>query len=470
MTATSEALIEQWLGPPSERQLPDVRRRVARQLTRAIADIDELLNRQVNAILHNPAFQRLEASWRGLQYLVEQVPEGANVKVRILSVTWRELVKDLERALEFDQSNLFRKIYNEEFGMPGGEPYGVILSDYEMYPRPGPGHPTDDIGALEKISNVAAAAFAPFVAGVAPSFLDLGNFTELDIVQNLPRTFEQPEYLKWRSLRDTEDSRFIGLLLPRVLARVPYNSSPGRTDRFVFHEDVSAPDCSDYLWTTPVWAFGSVLVRAFAESGWFAATRGTPRDVEGGGLVTELPVHSFQPNPTGTSPRTSTDTAITDRREKELSELGFIALCACQDTSLSAFFGSSSIQRPKNYDDPVATANARLSSQLQYILCVSRFSHYLKVIARDKVGSFATPSDCEESLKRWIQQYITGNDSGGPELKAKYPLREAKIQVREQAGKPGSYVCVAHLRPHFQLEHLTASIKLVTELNPARQA
>ncbi|MFL5342355.1 MAG: type VI secretion system contractile sheath large subunit [Gemmataceae bacterium] len=458
-----------WLGPAEGWRGPELKRRVALNLSHALAAIDAAMSRQVNAVLHHPAFQRLESSWRGLHYLVQQAPEGTNIKVRVLSATWKELARDLERAIEFDQSQLFRKVYNEEFGMPGGEPYGVLLGDYEIRHQPGPDHPTDDLAALGKAAEVAAAAFAPFVIGAEPEVFQLASFAEMEVPRNLPRVFEQTEYVKWRALRDTDDARFVGVTLPRVLARLPYGDVTSRNDGFRFREDVSAPDRRGYLWGTAVYAFGSTLLRAFAESGWLASIRGLRRDVEGGGLVTGLPAHPFRANPSAVAPKCSTDVIITDSREKELGELGFIALCHCPDTELSAFYGNQSVQRPRGYDDPVATMNARLSAMLQYILCVSRFAHYLKVMARDKIGSFKTPEEIENRLNEWLRKYTTANDNAGPELKAKFPLREGKVQVREHPGKPGSYMSVVHLRPHFQLDQMVASVKLVTELNPMRQ-
>jgi type VI secretion system ImpC/EvpB family protein len=427
-----------------------------------------LLSNQVNAILHHPRFQRLEASWRGLQFLVERLPEGENIKVRILDVSWRELARDQERALEFDQSQLFRKVYEEEFGHPGGEPFTVLLGDYEVRNRPDAEQPHDDIGALTKVAAVAAAAFAPFVAGIHPSFLELERFADLERPLDLSKTFEQPDYLKWRAFRQSEDARFVGLTAPRVLMRLPYADDGRRDDGFRFSEEVDDADCGGYLWGTAVYAFGSVLIRAFAESRWFAAIRGVRRGEEGDGLVTGLPVTSFVTDRAGVAPRPPTDATITDAQEKELGELGFLPLCYCQDTELAAFYGTPSTQKPQAYDRPVATANARLSSMLQYILCTSRFAHYLKVMSRDKLGTFSDPASCEDYLQRWLSRYTMGNDSGGPEVKARYPLREARVQVREQPDKPGTFVCVAHLQPHFQLDQLTAALRLRTEHAPAR--
>lgn len=459
-----------WLGPGDEWRGPDLKQRVISRLSRDLVRIDTLLNEQVNAIIHHPAFQRLEASWRGLHYLVHRVEDGVAVKIRVLNLTWKELTRDLERALEFDQSQLFRKVYSDEFGTPGGEPYGLLLGDYELRHKPAPDHPSDDTATLAKIAEVAAASFAPFVAAVDPMLFEFADFTELEILQNLPRIFDHTDYTKWRALRDTDDARFVGLVMPRVLARLPYTDDVMRDDQFPFRENVSAPGREGYLWGTAVYAFGSVVIRSFAESMWPSSIRGVSRDVEGGGLVVGLPAHHFSANPRPVAPKISTDVLVTDAREKELGELGFIALCQCVDTEMCAFYGNQSLQKPKVFDELAATMNARLSSMLQYMLCVARFAHYLKVLARDKVGSFLTPEECEDYLNKWLRNYVMGSDDAGPEAKARYPLREAKIKVREIPGKPGTFRSEIHLRPHYQLDQMVGSVRLMTELHQPRQA
>jgi len=442
------------------------KRELAQLLARDVAQLDSLLSDQVNAILHHPRLQRLEASWRGLRYLVEQLEEGQNVKIRVLNATWEELARDLERAIEFDQSQLFRKVYGDEFDMPGGEPFGVLLGDYEIRHLPGAEHPADDVAALTAISHVAAAAFAPFVAAADPSLLGLERFDGLAHPLNLPRTFEQLEYLKWRAFRETEDARFVGLALPRVLARLPYEDDGTRVDGFRFREEVAGPDAAKYLWGTAVYAFGAVVVRSFAQSGWLARIRGAQRGAEEGGLVAGLPVHSFSTDKRGIATKCSTDVMIADRQEPELSEVGFLPLCHCQGTEFAAFYANHSVQKPKQYDDPAAQLNAKLSAMLQYMLCVSRFSHYLKVVARDKVGGFAEPEELEDFLHRWIHQYVTADGEATPEVKARLPLRQAEIRVRRHPEKPGCYLCVAHLWPHFELDELTAALRITTELTP----
>jgi type VI secretion system protein ImpD len=453
-------------GLPKSRSaaVPSARRKdeLIRRIGREIAGLDAAISTQVNAILHHPALQKLEGSWRGLHYLVSQVPEGARIKVRVLDVSWKELTRDLSRAIEFDQSQLFKKVYSQEYDMPGGEPFGVLIGDYEIRHQPNATTRTDDLAALRSVASVAAAAFAPFVAAAHPALLDLTEFAELELPLNLPRTFSQAEYIPWNSFREAEDARFIGLTLPRVLMRPPYRDDGGRTDGFRFREEVGGPDREKYLWGNAAYAFGAVLVRAFADSGWFAAIRGAAD-----GLAPNLPAPSFGLDRPGVAPRPPTDAVVTDATEKEIGELGFIPLCACQDAGLAAFYGNQSVQKPAKFDRPEATANARLSSMLQYILCAARFAHYVKVMTRDKVGSFKGPAECEDYLRRWLQNYTTANDDAGPDLKARHPLREARVQVREHPDKPGSYMCVAHLRPHFQLDQLSGGVRLVTELRPA---
>lgn len=466
-----------WLGlQPGAATIPS-RDEVVRRLGRDITRIDQLLTRQVNAILHHPAFQKLEASWRGIRFLVDSLPEDESVKIRVLSVTWKELEQDLTNALEFDQTQLFRKVYEAEFGHPGGEPFGVLLGDFEIRHRRTPEHPQDDLGVLDRILEVAAAAFAPFIAGVHPSFFGLDGFTDLERPLNLPRTFEQVEYLRWRSLRQREDARFAGLTLPRVLMRLPYDDDTSTSLPFRFREEVGGPDCRRYLWGNASFAFGAVVMRCFAESGWLADIRGVRQGVdadgmstclEEAGLVTDLPVHSFRTDVSGLAIKCSTDTVITDSQERAFGELGFIPLCHCYDTEFSAFYGNHSIQRPKEYDEPAATMNARLSAMLQYILCVSRFAHFIKVISRDQLGSTSGAERCEEILNTWLRKYTTASENAGPETKARCPLREAKVKLTENRDNPGSYSCIIHLRPHFQLDQMITTMRFTTELAPAR--
>ena len=470
-----------WLGlSPTAPALPS-RSEITRSLSRDIARIDGLINRQLNAIIHHPQYQRLEASWRGLQFLVDKIPDGGEgIKVKVLNISWTEVSNDLTRALEFDQSQLFKKVYENEFGHPGGEPLGIILGDYEMHIRPAPGHPQNDLEVLSQMASVSAAAFAPFITSVDPSFFGLDSFNELERPFDLASTFEQPDYIKWRSLRQSADSRFLGLTLPRMLMRIPHGTpgAPGAGSRF--QEESGGVGRGRSLWGNAAYAFGAVVMRSFANSGWPADIRGVRQSLpdragnrvclEDGGLVTGLPSQSFATDASGVALKASTDVIITDAREKTLEDLGFIPLCHCQDTEFSAFYGNQSLQKPAKYDDPKATANAKLSAMLQYILCVSRFAHFIKVIARDQIGSMIRPEDVEEKLQAWLMKYTISNDSAGPEVKAKYPLREARVRVRELAGAPGTYHCEIHLKPHFQLDQMQTALKFTTELAPARSS
>ena len=424
-----------------------------------IAQIDALISKQLNEILHYPDFQKLEASWRGLHYLVNQSETGTMLKVRVLNVSKKELVKDLEKAVEFDQSALFKKVYEEEYGMFGGAPFGALIGDYEFGKHP------EDISLLEKISNVAAASHAPFISAGNAELLNLESFTQLDQPRDLAKIFDTMEYAKWKSFRESEDSRYVGLCLPHILMRLPYGEATAPVEAFRFEEDVDGKQHQKYLWGNAAYAFATRLTDAFAKFSWCAAIRG----VEGGGLVEGLPAHTFKTDDGDIALKCPTEIAITDRREKELSDLGFIPLVHCKGTDYAAFFGAQSCQKAKKYDSDAANANARLSTQLQYIFAVSRFAHYLKHMMRDKVGSFMSRSDCERFLNKWIMNYVTADDNASPSVKAQYPLRDARIDVAEIPGKPGCYRAIAFLKPHFQLDELTVSLRLVADLpQPAK--
>ena len=459
--------IREWLGPLPAVSGPALKQYLAQRLNRDIARLDALLNRQVNAILHHPDFQELEASWRSLRFLVDQVPEGSkDVKVKVLNVSWKELTHDLTvRNLEFDQSQLFRRVYSDEFGMPGGEPFGVLIGDYEIRHRMSRDHPYNDLETLKAIAGVAAAAFAPFIAAAHPSLLELGSYAELEKPLNLSQTFEQIDYLKWKAFRKVEDARFVGLTLPRVLARLPYVEDSTRADGFRFREEVGRADRSSYLWGNAAYAFAAVVIRAFATSGWLADIRGARRGEISGGAVTGLPSHSFSTDTNGVALKCSTDTIITDAQERELGLLGFIPLCYCQDTKLSAFYGNQSVQEPKVFDQLSANVNARLSAMLQYILCASRFAHYLKAIYRDRIGSFTSVAELQSFLQKWLGSYT----SAGETSEARKPLREASVELEELPNRPGSYLCRMFLRPHYQLDQLSAALSLESTLAPGQK-
>lgn len=420
-----------------------------------IAELDHLISCQLSAVMHAPEFQKLEGSWTGLHYLVKNTATSPSLKIKVLNATKKDLVKDFQAALEFDQSGMFKKIYEEEFGTFGGAPFGALLGDFEVTRQP------EDIYFIEQMSHVAAAAHAPFIASASPELFGLETHSDLGKPRDLSKIFDTVEYAKWKSFRESEDARYIGLTLPRFLGRLPFNPIDGATvEGFNFVEDVDGTDHQKYLWCNAAYAFGTKLTKAFDDFGWCAAIRG----VEGGGLVENLPTHTFKTDEGEVALKCPAEIAITDRREKELSDLGFIPLVHCKNTDYAAFFGAQSTQKAKKYNTDSANANAVLSSQLQYIFAVSRIAHYMKAMMRDKIGSFAGASNVEDFLNRWLTQYVLLDDNATQEQKAQFPLREASVQVLEVPGRPGVYRAVSFLRPHFQLDELSVSLRLVAEL------
>ncbi len=434
---------------------------VMRTISKGIAAIDEVVSKQLAAIMHHSEFQRLEGSWRGLNYLVMNSETSTTLKLKVLNVAKRDLFKDLDRAVEFDQSQLFKKIYENEFGMPGGEPYGALIGDYAFSNHP------EDIDMLQKISGVAAAAFAPFITTPAPDLFGFDQWTELSKPRDLAKIFDSKEYIKWNSFRESEDSRFLTMCMPRVFARLPYGAATKAVDEFNYEEvelgakkESIAVAHENYCWMNAAYVMGTKLTDAFAKYGWCTAIRG----VENGGKVENLPTHIFTSDDGDTDAKCPTEIAITDRREAELSKLGFLPLCHFKNTDYSVFFGAQTTQKPKKYDRPAATANAAISARLPYIMASSRFAHYLKAIARDKIGSFKEREDVEDWLNRWIVNYVSADEKPSEQAKAKYPLREARIEVKEVPGSPGAYNAVAYLRPWLQLEELTTSLRMVAKL------
>ena len=428
---------------------------VAVMLDARVAEIDALISKQLSAIMHAEEFQQLEGSWTGLQYLIENSATSQNLKVKVMNVAKKDLIRDFQSALEFDQSSMFKKVYEEEFGTFGGAPFGALIGDYSITRQPA------DMYFVEQMSHVAAAAHAPFISAASPELFGLETYSDLSKPRDLSKVFDTVEYAKWKSFRESEDSRYVGLALPRFLGRLPYNPKDGTpVETFNYVEDVDGTDHEKYLWCNAAYAFGTKLTKAFEDFGWCAAIRG----VEGGGLVEDLPTHTFKTDDGEVALKCPTEVSITDRREKEMSDLGFIPLVHCKDTDYAAFFGAQSAQKPKKYNTDSATANAALSAQLQYIFAVSRIAHYMKAMMRDKIGSFAAASNVEDFLNRWLMQYVLLDDNASQEQKAQYPLREASVQVSEVPGRPGVYRAVSFLRPHFQLDELSVSLRLVAEL------
>lgn len=436
---------------------------LAQTINAAITAIDGKLSAQLNAIMHHEDFQKLEGTWRGLNHLVMNSETGTSLKIRVLNCTKKELYKSLTKASEFDQSVIFKKIYETEFGSPGGEPYGALIGDYEFTNHP------EDVELLSQVSQVAAAAFAPFISAASPKLFGFDEYTELSKPRDLEKIFDSVEYAKWRSFRESEDSRFVTLTLPRTLARLPYGSQTKPVEAFDYEESpvdggiARGMGHDEYCWMNSAYVLGARLTDAFAQHGWCTAIRGA----EGGGKVESLPSHVFVSDDGDTDQQCPTEIGITDRREAELSKLGFLPLCHYKGTDYAVFFGAQTTQKPKKYDRPEATANAAISARLPYIMATSRFAHYLKIMGRDKVGSFMEASDCEAWLNRWIINYVNGNPDAGQEMKAKYPLAEAKVEVREIPGKPGAYNAVAWLRPWLQMEELTTSLRMVARIPAA---
>ena len=423
-------------------------------LNQQIAAIDELLSGQLNAVLHHPDFQKLEASWRGLHHLVFSSETGPLLQIRVLNASKKDLLRDLERAKEFDMSTLFKKVYSAEYDTFGGAPYSALVGDYEFGKHP------QDVALLKRISNVAAAAHAPFLSAASSEMFGLEAFTEMPNVRAMDMIFQTRDYDKWKAFRESEDSRYVGLCLPHVLMRLPYGPDTVPVDSFNFKEDVDGRDHSKYLWSNAAYAMGVRLTDAFARYGWCASIRG----VENGGLVSDLPVHTFQTDDGEIAAKCPAEVIITERREKELADLGFIALTHCKNTDYAAFFSAQSCQKPFQYTKDQATANARLSAQLPYILMTSRFAHYLKAIARDKIGSLMSRKDTELWLNNWVRNYVSEDDTASQDTKRQYPLRDARIDVEDDPRRPGCYRAVAFLRPHYQLDELTVSLRLVSEL------
>jgi type VI secretion system protein ImpC len=434
---------------------------VTKTITDGMAAIDAALSKQLAAVMQHPEFLKLEGTWRGLNYLIMNSQTSVNLKVKVMNVSKKVLFKDLDKAVEFDQSQMFKKLYENEFGSPGGEPYGALIGDYEFTNHP------QDIEMLSKISEVAAASFCPFLSAADPGLFGFEQWQELGKVRDLAKAFDTVEYAKWKSYRESEDSRFVTLAMPRVLSRLPYGESTASVEDFSYEEaefdkkgNPKQMDHDKYCWMNAAYVLGTKLTAAFAEYGWCTTIRGA----EGGGKVENLPTHLFKSDDGDLDMQCPTEIGITDRREKELSDLGFLPLCHYKNTDFSVFFGAQSTQRPKVYDDPDATANAAISARLPYLMASSRFAHYLKVMARDKIGSFMEASDCEAWLNRWINQYVTADPNPSEDTKARYPLRAAQIQVKEIPGAPGSYNAVAHLQPWLQMEELTTSMRMVAKI------
>ena len=422
-----------------------------------IAELDRKLTEQVNQIIHHEDFQSLEGTWRGLHHLVNNTETDETLKIRVLNISKKDLSKTLKKfkGTAWDQSPLFKKIYEEEYGSPGGEPYGCLIGDYHF------DHSAPDVEILSGMAQIAAAAHAPFIAGSDPKVMNMDSWQELSNPRDLTKIFQSPEYASWRSLRDSEDSKYIGLAMPRFLSRIPYGANTNPVDEFAFEEDTEGSDHNKYTWSNSAYAMGVNITRAFKTYGWCTTIRG----VESGGMVEGLPVHTFPTDDGGVDMKCPTEIAITDRREAELAKNGFMPLSHWKNTDYAVFVGAQSLHKPAEYDDPDATANANLGARLPYLFATTRFAHYLKCIVRDKVGSFKERADMEKWLNNWIMQYVEPDPANASEdAKARRPLAAAEVVVEEVEGNPGYYSSKFFLRPHYQLEGLSVSLRLVSKL------
>ncbi|KAB2923079.1 MAG: type VI secretion system contractile sheath large subunit [Candidatus Contendobacter sp.] len=436
---------------------PLISRDVLKSIESMIAAIDHKLTEQINLVIHHPDFQQLESAWRGLHYLVNNTETDEMLKIRVMNISKNELRKTLRKfkGVAWDQSPLFKKVYEEEYGQFGGEPFGCLVGDYYF------DHSPADVELLRELSQIAAASHTPFLAAAAPTVMQMDSWQELSNPRDLTKIFQTPEYAAWRSLRESEDSRYIGLAMPRFLARRPYGTKSDPIEEFDFEEDVEGADHSKYSWANSAYAMATNITRAFKLYGWTTRIRG----IESGGAVENLPTHTFPTDDGGVDMKCPTEIAISDRREAELAKNGFMPLIHKKNSDFAAFIGAQSLQKPTEYDDPDATANANLSARLPYLFAVCRFAHYLKCMVRDKIGSFKERESLERWLQEWIYNYVDGNPAiSSEETKAMKPLAAAEVVVQEVEGNPGYYTSKFFLRPHYQLEGLTVSLRLVSKL------
>jgi len=426
-----------------------------------IAEIDKKISQQLNIIMHHEDFKALEGTWRGLHHLVNNTETDETLKIKVFNISKKDVAKQIKKykGTAWDQSPLFKKLYEEEFGMPGGQPYGAIIGDYYF------DHSAPDVEILSGMAQIAAAAHAPFISAASPSLMNMDSWQELGDPRDLTKIFQTPDYAPWRSLRQSEDARYIGLTAPRFLSRIPYGAKTSPVEDFDFEEDTEGANSNNYVWSNAAYAMATNITRSFKMYGWCSRIRGA----ESGGMVEGLPCHTFPTDDGGVDMKCPTEIAITDRREAELAKNGLMPLSHWKNTDYAVFIGAQSLQQPAVYDDPDATANANLAARMPYLFATCRFAHYLKCIVRDKIGSFKERGDMETWLNNWITKYVNADPSASEEQKAKYPLAEAKVEVNEVPGNPGYYTSKFWLRPHYQLEGLTVSLRLVSKLPSAKK-
>jgi len=456
-----------WFGRDAAMRLAGDREAMIAAIDRDIAMLDRMISRQLDEILHQARLRKLEGSWRGLAWLVSRMSISGRLKLRILNVSWAEICRDLERAAEFDQSQLFRSIYEDEFGIAGGEPYGLLVVDHEVRHRPGPGAITDDVSAIASLAAVAAAAFAPLVIGAAPALLGVDEFSELSGVADPAAAFVAKEYQRWKNLANREDIRFIAVGLPRTLARLPWDESLDRHRGFRYRESAHAPD--EKVWTSCGYLVAACVIRAFESFSWPADMRGYDIDRLGGGVLEDLPEPIFSTDPAYGLERPALEVMLTDRQERALVAAGLMPIGALPFGGQALIGAARSLQVPMTRfigsGAENASANARLSAQFNSMICVSRFAHYVKVMGRDMVGSFQTAEEIQKKLQNWLMKFASSVTSPGPDTMAKYPLRGCSVAISEVPGKPGVYGCIIQLQPHFQLDDIAASFRLMTEIS-----
>ena len=436
---------------------------VVRSIEAIIGELDRKLTEQINLILHHPDFQKLEGAWRGLHYLINNTETDEMLKIRVMNIAKNDLGKTLKKfkGTAWDQSPLFKKLYEEEYGQFGGEPFGCLVGDYYFDQSP------PDVELLGEMSKISAAAHVPFIAGASPTLMQMDSWQELANPRDLTKIFLTPEYAAWRSLRESDDARYLGLAMPRFLSRLPYGAKTSPVEEFDFEEDTGAADHARYTWSNAAYAMAVNINRSFKLYGWCSRIRG----IESGGAVEGLPVHTFPTDDGGVDMKCPTEIAISDRREAELAKNGFMPIVHRKNSDFAAFIGAQSLQKPFEYDDPDATANANLAARLPYLFACCRFAHYLKCIVRDKIGSFKEREDMQRWLQKWILNYVYGDPAhSSEETKARKPLAAAEVVVEEVEGNPGYYTSKFFLRPHYQLEGLTVSLRLVSKLPSAKSA
>jgi type VI secretion system protein ImpD/type VI secretion system protein ImpC len=453
--------LREWLGP-----LPADRPTLLALLDRDIATIDRMIARQLDAIMHHPRLRRLEGSWRGLAWLAQRLSLSGRVKLRCLTVSWPEICRDLERATAFDRSHIFRAVYEDEFGIAGGEPYGLLVIDHEVRHRPGPGAPTDDVSAIAALASVAGAAFCPLVIGAAPALFGVDDFAGLNGVADPAAAMATADYMRWRNLAQRDDSRFVAVALPRALARLPWDEALNRHRGFRYRERMR--DVADQVWMSTGYLIASCVIRAFDTYAWPADMRGYDIDRLGGGVVEDLPMPIFSVDPDEGLERAALEVTLTDRQERALVAAGLLPVGTLPFGGQALIGAARSLQSPPTRHAgeaaEAARANARLSAQFNTMICVARFAHYVKIMGRDMVGAFKTAPEIQRRLQEWLMRYATSSSSHGAETMAKYPLRGAAVTISEMAEKPGFYNCIIQLQPHFQLDDIAASFRLMTEI------